>query len=128
MRKFEYEHPRVHSGDLRTPVKFFEYRPKKDSPYPDEYEHAFLFECMAKVDRVWLKDLETAKANNTVSDVTITIRDTHGEYIPTNKHYLKIETKEYEDFVYNITSTQPDLQNRDFVTIIGSLKDDMGWK
>lgn len=128
MRKFEYRHPRVHSGDLRTPVTFYEYRPKKDSPYPDEYEYALLYECMAKVDRVWLKDLETAKQNNTISDVTLTIRETHGEYTPTNKHYLKIEAIEYEDFVYNIVSSQPDPQHRDFVNIVAKLKKDMRWQ
>lgn len=128
MRKFEYRHPRVHSGELRTPVKFYEYRPKRDSPLPDEYEYKELYSCMAKVDRVWLKDLERAKSNNTVSDVTLTIRETHGEYIPTNKHYVRIDAIEYKDFVYNITSSQPDLQNRDFITIVASLKDDMKWQ
>lgn len=128
MRKFEYRHPRVDSGDLRTPVTFYEYRPKKDSPYPDEYEYSILYECMAKVDRVWLKDLERAKTNNTISDVTLTIRETHGDYIPTDKHFLKIHTREYESLVYNIYSAQPDLQNRDFIIIVAKLEDGMKWQ
>lgn len=128
MRKFEYRHPRVHSGELRTPVTFYEYRPKKDSPFPDEYEYAELYSCWAKVDRVWLKDLEKAKQNNTVSDVTLTIRDPGIDYIPSNKHFLMIDAPEYKDFVYNITSSQPDLQHRDFVTIVAKLKDDMQWQ
>lgn len=119
---------RVRVSDLRTRVTFYEYRPKKDSPYPDEMEYAKLYACWAKVDTVWLKDLETAKQNNTVSDVTLTIRDPRSSYLPTNKHFLKIDATEYKDFVYNVTSAQPDLQNRDFITIVASLKDDMKWQ
>jgi len=118
---------RVRVSDLRTRVTFYEYRPK-DGPYPDEMEYAKLYACWAKVDTVWLKDLETAKQNNTVSDVTLTIRDPRSSYLPTNKHFLKIDTIEYKDFVYNITSSQPDLQNRDFITIVASLKEDMQWQ
>lgn len=128
MRKFEFRHPRVHSGELRTPVKFYEYRPKKDSPYPDEYEYALLYQCWAKIDQVWLKDLEQAKASGTVSDVTLIIRDTQGEYIPTNKHYVWIDAIEYKDLVYNIQSSQPDLQNRDFINIVAELKGEMTWQ
>lgn len=119
---------RVRVSDLRTRVAFYEYRPKKDSPYPDEMEYNELYSCWAKAETVWIKDLETAKANNTTSDVTLIIRDPRGSYIPTNKHFLKIDTIEYKDFVYNITSSQPDLQNRDFITIVASLKDDMKWQ
>ncbi len=48
--------------------------------------------------------------------------------MPTNKHFIKIETFDYEHLVYNVTSSQPDLQHRDFVTIVASLKDDMQWQ
>lgn len=113
---------------LNTPVTFYEYRPKKNSPYPDEKEYATVFECWAKVDRVWLRDLEQAKANGTESDVTIFIRDPLTEFIPTNKHYIKIQTYDYEHLVYNVETAQPDLQHRDFVTIVGKLKDEMKWQ
>ena len=119
---------RVKVSDLNTRVTFYEYRPKKDSIYPDEYEHKKLYSCWAKVDTVWLKDLETAKANNTVSDVTLTIREPRSDYIPTNKHFLKVHAIEYENLVYNVTTSQPDLQRRDFITIVASLKDGMQWQ
>lgn len=128
MIEFEYRKNRVNNGDLRTPVTFYEYGPKKDSPYPDEKEYAVLYQCWSKVDRVWLKDLEQAKSNGTISDITLTIRDPMQEFMPTNKHFIKIETFDYEGFVYNVVSSQPDLQNRDFITIVASLKDDMKWQ
>lgn len=115
-------------SDLKTPVTFYEYRPKKDSPYPDEKEYAVLYNCWAKVDRVWLRDLEQAKANGTESDVTIFIRDPLQEFIPDNKHFIKIHTYDYNHLVYNVKSTQPNLQNRDFITVIASLKSDMKWQ
>src|SRR5690625_2586418 len=122
MRKFEYKPPRVHSGELRTPVTFYEYEPKQ-GPLPDEKERKILFKAWAKIDNVWLKDLEIAKSNGTLSDVTITIRDPQSEYIPTNKHYLSIDAPEYIDKRYNIKHVQPDLQNRSFINIVAGLEE-----
>lgn len=119
---------RIRLSDLNTRIAFYEYRPVKDSPYPDEKEYAELYECWAKVDRVWLRDLEQAKSNGTESDVTLTIRDPMREFVPSNKHFIKIDAFDYEQLVYNVTSSQPDLQNRDFITVIATLKDDMKWQ
>lgn len=108
----------MHSGELRTPVTFYEYSPKH-GPEPGEAEKQVLYECMAKIDEVWLKDLERAKSNGTLSDVTITIRDPLGDYIPTDKHYISIDSPEYKNKRYNVKHAQPDLQNRKFINIIG---------
>lgn len=118
---------RVKVSDLNTRVTFYEYRPV-EGPYPDEKEYKELYKCWAKIDSVWLKDLEEAKANGTESDVTLIIRDPVREYFPTNKHFLKIDAIEYEELVYNIKTSQPDLQKRDFYTIVAGLKDDMKWQ
>ncbi|WP_317957671.1 phage head completion protein [Oceanobacillus kimchii] len=118
LRKFEYKQPRIHSGQLRTPVTFYEYAPKP-GPEPGEQEERVLFECMAKVDKVWLKDLERAKTNGTVSDVTITIRDPHADYIPNDKHYVSIDHPYYKDMKYNVKDVLPDLQQKDFINIVG---------
>ena len=127
MIKFEHRKKRVNNGELRTPVIFYEYKPV-EGPYPDEEELRKLYSCWAKVDSVWLRDIETAKQNGTESDITITIREPMQEFIPTNKHFIKIETFDYQHLVYNITSSQPDLQHRDFITIVASLKSDMTWQ
>lgn len=120
MRKFEYRPPRIHSGELRTRVTFFEFAPN-DGPIPGEKKEKILYETWAKVDEVWTKDIELAKANGTLSDLTIHIRDTHGEYTPTNKHYIKIHAPEYEDLNYNIKQVMPDLQYRDFIKIVAGV-------
>jgi|SRR5699024_331925 len=118
--------PRVNRGDLRSWVEFYEYKPIK-GPMPGQEEFKWLYGCWAKVDKVWLRDLEQAKANGTLSDITLLIRDPLETYQPTNKHFLKVFTDEYEHLVYNIHESFPDLQKRDFYTVIGKVKDDMKW-
>lgn len=121
MIKFEYKKPRVNNGDLRTPVIFYEYAPNQ-GPEPGESEKKELFKAWAKVDTVWAKDLEQAKATGTVEDVTITIRDPFDSYRPSNKHYVEIDDVYYKNKRYNIKHVQPDLNNKDFIKIIAGLK------
>lgn len=120
MWKNEYKPPRLKSGDLRTPVTFYEYT-ENAGPMPGQKEKKELFKCMAKVDEIWLKDMELAKQNGTVSDVTIIIRDPIGSYVPTNKHYVSIDDPIYKDNRYNIKHVQPDVQDRRFINIIGGI-------
>lgn len=122
MKKIEYRKPRVHSGELRTPVIFYKYAPK-EGPWPGQEEKRVLFRTWAKIDEVWMKDAELAKANGTLSDVTIIIRDPHHEYIPTNKHFVEIDSSEYRDKHYNIKHVQPDMQKRDFINVIAGLSE-----
>ncbi|WP_062105216.1 head-tail adaptor protein [Bacillus niameyensis] len=121
MIKFEYKKPRKNSGDFRTPVIFYEYVPN-DGPEPGEKKRKVLYECMADIDRVWMKDLEQAKANGTIEDLTVTIRDPLSTYRPTNKHYIEIDDIDYRGKHYNVKSVQPDLTRRDFITIIAGLE------
>ncbi|WP_336866388.1 phage head-tail adapter protein [Peribacillus frigoritolerans] len=120
MQPFKYKPPRVNSGDLRTPITFYEYAPN-NGPEPGESEKKVLHQAMAKVDHVWLKDMEMAKSNGTLSDITITIRDPQADYIPTNKHFLSIDDAMYRDKRFNIKHVQPDLQNKDFIKIVAGL-------
>ncbi|WP_112181382.1 head-tail adaptor protein [Paraliobacillus zengyii] len=120
MREFKYKPPRVHSGELRTPITFFEYTPNP-GPEPGEKEETTLYECMAKIDEVWMKDVELAKSNGTLSDITIVIRDPLQDYIPTDKHYILIDHPQYKDNRYNVKQVQPDPQNNRFINVIARL-------
>ncbi|WP_244852963.1 phage head-tail adapter protein [Bacillus sp. J14TS2] len=119
MWKNEYKPPRLKSSDLRIPVTFYEYE-EKQGPLPGQKEKKILFECLAKIDGIWLKDMERAKQNGTLSEVTVIIRDPIGSYVPTNKHYIEINDDLYPDH-YNIKHVQPDVQDRSFINIIGKL-------
>lgn len=120
MRKNNYQAPRLHSGELRTPVTFYEYKPSP-GPEPGEQEKRELFSCWAKIDEMWLKDQEVAKSNGTMSDVTIVIRDPLNDYIPTNKHYVSIDDRLYKDVRYNVKHVQPDVQDRNFINIVAEV-------
>lgn len=115
--KSSYERPRINNGDLRTPVSFWEYK-ANGGPEPGEKQQQVLYKTYAKIDEVWSKDVEQAKANDTLSDITLTIRDPHGDFIPTNKHYIDVDYAQYSGKHYNIKQAQPDPQNRDFIKII----------
>ncbi|MFE0506756.1 phage head-tail adapter protein [Peribacillus butanolivorans] len=120
MKPFKYKPPKVNTGDLRTPVIFYEYA-ANEGPEPGESEKRVLYRTWAKIDNVWLKDLEIAKSNGTLSDITIKIRDPQADYIPNNKHYLSIDAPEYQDKRYNVKHVQPDFQNKAFITIVARL-------
>ena len=120
MQPFKYTPPRVRTGELRTWVTFYEYV-KNDGPLPGEKPKNVLYECWAKIDQVWSKDMEIAKANGTLSDLTILIRDSKGEYVPTNKHYVQVHTPEHEKLRFNIKQAIPDMQNRDFIKVIAEV-------
>lgn len=120
MQPYKYKVPRVNTGELRTRISFYEFAPN-DGPLPGEKEKVVVYETWGKVDSVWSKDVEIAKANGTLSDLTITIRDPRGSFSLSNKHYVQIQSPEYESLRYNIKQVQPDLQNRDFIKVISGV-------
>ena len=120
MQPYKYKPPRIHAGELRTCVTFFEYGPN-DGPLPGEKEIKILYKTWAKIDEVWMKDIEIAKSNGTLSDLTISIRDPHGSFFPTNKHFIQIHTPEYEHLRYNVKHAMPDIQNRDFIKVVSGV-------
>lgn len=120
VQPFKYKPPRVNTGELRTRVTFYEFAPN-NGPLPGETQKKILYETWAKIDEVWSKDIEIAKSNGTLSDLTITIRDAQGVFFPTNKHYVQVHDPEYEHLRYNVKHAQPDLQNRDFIKVISGV-------
>ena len=120
MQPFRYKPPKINTGDLRTPVTFYKPIPKV-GPEPGEHMDSVLYEAMASIDTVWMKDIEVAKANGTLSDITLTIRDPKTTYHPTNKHYVSVDADGFRDSRYNVKHVQPDLQNKQFIKVIASV-------
>lgn len=121
MKPFSYQPPRASVGDLRTPVTFYEFAPN-EGPEPGESQKKILFETWAKIDHVWMRDLEQAKANKTLSDITVLIRNPQGDYFPTPDHFIAIQAPGYENFRYNIDHVQTDFPIGQFMTIVGRLE------
>lgn len=121
MNPLKYTPPRINTGDFRTKVEFYEYTPS-EGPEAGESLKNTLSIAWAKIEEVWLRDMELAKSNGTLSDLTISIRDPLGSFVPTNKHFMKIYAAEYESVVYQVKDVQPNLQGRDFVKVIAEVK------
>lgn len=121
MQPFKYTPPRVNTGELRTWVTFFEYM-ENEGPMPGEKPKRVIYECWCKINQVWSKDIELAKANGTLTDLTIEIRDPRGDYWPTNLHYLQLYTPEYENLIFNVKHAMPDIQKRDFIKVVSEVK------
>ncbi|MCA1021797.1 phage head-tail adapter protein [Halobacillus litoralis] len=117
MRKFGYSPPRVQTGDLRTPIHFYKFQ-GNGGPMPGGTKEEKVFTAWAKIDSVWMKDLEIAKANGTLSDITIIMRDPLHEFVPSNLHFIKIDTPAYQNQKFNVKQVQPDLQNKQFINVI----------
>ena len=120
MRKYEYKPPRIHSGELRTLVHFFKNVPS-EGPMPGGSQEKLLYKAWAKVDQVWLRDMEMAKANGTLSDITVILRDPGSDFSPTNQHYLSIDAPNFHGIKYNVKAAQPDLQNKSFINVIAEV-------
>ena len=103
-----------------TRVIFYEFV-GNDGPTPGEKVKRILYECWADIEEVWMKDLELAKANGTLNDLTIKIRDPRETYQPTSKHYVSINAPIYKDTHFNIKQVTPDLRNHREIRIIAEV-------
>lgn len=120
MIKFEFRGKKISSGDLRTPISFYKVAPN-DGPEPGEDVKYILFECLAEIQKVWMRDLEQAKSNKTLNDITVRIRDPYDSFTPDNKQYIGINDRNYFGKTYNIKSVQPDTNNVGFIIVIAGL-------
>lgn len=109
-------------NELNTRVTFYKFSPN-DGPEPGEEEMQVLHSCWASVEKVRARDLEQAKANDTLEDVTIIIRDSRMDYVPRNSHYVGIDDGRYFGKRYNIKTYQPDLKDKRFMTIIAEMSE-----
>lgn len=119
--QFKYKAPETNAGALRTPVIFYE-STTNNGPEPDQNKKTVLHECFAEVYNPSMKDIQVMQTTETKEAVTIRIRDTKGEYNPTNKHYVSIQDYRYLDKVFNVMDVRPDLQNNNFVTLLLGLQ------
>lgn len=120
MVKFEPRFKKINTGDLRTPVSFYEYVPNTGFE-PGETEKQILFDAWASVEKVWMKDLELAKQNGTLEDITVRIHDPRPDYNPTVKHYIGVNDLSYYGKRYKVETVQPDMKNIGYMLIVGKL-------
>lgn len=113
----DYKKPKTGTGDLRTPVTFFAMEPDS-GPEPGGSRRQVLHGCMCEAYNPSMKDLSILDTTGTKEAVTIRIRDTAGEYVPTNKHSAELGDYRYTGKVFSILDVRPDLKDNRFTTIL----------
>lgn len=112
-----YKRPKTDTGDLRTPVSFYIMVPGS-GPEPGESKKQVLHKCMCEAYNPSMKDLSILDTMGTKEAVTIRIRDTAGEYLPTNKHSAELFDYRYCGKVFSVLDVRPDLTGNRFITIL----------
>lgn len=111
-----YKPPETGSGELKTYVEFF--GKGSSGPEPGGGDLDSLYDCTAEVYNPSMKDIEVMKVNGTKKGITLKIRDPLTDYIPSNKHHVKIYDFRYKDITWDITDVRPDIQNSQFIVIL----------
>lgn len=117
MMNKKYKPPEISTSDLKTPVTFFEYQPV-NGPEPNEEEKTILHKCYALVYNPSMKDREILKTNETKQGLTIKIRDTKGEYLANNNHFVEIGDYRYPNKIWNVIDVSYGFEDNRFLKIV----------
>lgn len=113
----DYKKPKTDIGELRIPVSFYGAYPN-EGPEPGEGSRKLLHKCMCEAYNPSMKDLSILDTKGTKEAVTVRIRDTAGEYVPTNKHFAGLDDYRYKDKMFSVMDVRPDLTENRFITIL----------
>lgn len=120
MRPFKYIPPDIQSSNLNIPITFYEFVPNS-GPEPGEQKKRVLFECFANIYNPSSKDIQMVGSKDVLDSITIKIRDTAGEYLPSTKHGVEIDDLMYAEKTFGIIFVGPDLENHNFIKIIAQV-------
>lgn len=86
-------------------------------------ERGFFFFGFAEVYNPSSKDIEILnnKGIDVTKSLTVRIRDTGGEYLPSNKHYFEVDDVYFSGEVYQIQSISLDSEMHNYMKVIGTL-------
>ncbi|REH88579.1 phage head-tail adapter protein [Staphylococcus felis] len=118
--KTSFKKPFITTQKLNTWVQFWEYV-ENDGPEAGERRKQILYECWAHVPRWKMTELQQAIDSGTEHDVKVFIRETRGQYIPKETHYISIDSP-YIDDDLNIKVVQPDVNNEKFLMLQAGYK------
>lgn len=117
--KMDVKRKKVGAKDLNVPVTFYKF--KADGGFlPNSEEEEVLHECLANVYSSSVKDLSRLEdlGYGTKRSISMNIRDSLGEYIPDNKHHVKIHDYRYEKVDWEVAAVDFDLEDNNMIKII----------
>lgn len=114
--RMSYRNKKIQSGDMRTPVIFYQY--KNEGPYPNDTEEVEVFRCYAETYSPSMKDIEVLGVNESKQGLSIVIRDPLQSYTPNYRHVVKVEDFRLENPLFNVYEVRLDTPERGFITVI----------
>jgi hypothetical protein len=119
---FEYSPPKVMAGNLRIPIHFFS-QSVGDSPEPTDIKPKEVFYCLCDAYAPSNKDKVVLDGHDVDLGVTVIIRDTKGEFVPTNKMTARIDDVRYQNVPeWQIEEIRHDFEHNRFVTLVLGVK------
>lgn len=116
LASISYKTKKVQSGDLRTPVIFYQY--KNEGPYPDDIEEVEVYRCYAETYNPSMKDREILGVNESMQGLSMVIRDPYQSFTPNHKHIVLVEDFRLEQQLFNVFEVRLDSPERGFITVI----------
>lgn len=112
-----YKKPKTGSGDLRTPVLFYEFVPH-EGPEPGDEQKKVVFKTMCEAYNPSMKDLELLNSSNTKQALTILMRDPLKQFQPNNKSVVEVLDFSYAGLFWDVSSVSHDPNNHQFIKVI----------
>lgn len=112
-----YKKPKTGSGDLRTPVRFYEFIPN-EGPEPGDEPKKVVFKTMCEAYNPSMKDLELLNSSNTKQALTILMRDPLKQFQPNNKSVVEVLDFSYAGLFWDVSNISHDPNNHKFIKVI----------
>lgn len=114
---FQYQKPRVHQGNLRVPVHFYQ---SGVADGVDGRDMAFkeVYKTFAHVYNPSLKDVEISRGFDVKARLTIQIRHPMGTYQPRNDDFVEVKARGLTGRKWSIIDIRSDFEQEDFVIIV----------
>lgn len=103
-------------NEFKDRVSFLQYF--NSGPYPEDEEVKELYSCFCKIYSSSMKDLEILKTTESKSGFTIIIRDPIPQYLPQNKHFIKVNKPLYENKLFNIVDIRLNTPQQGYLTLV----------
>ena len=97
---------KTNAGSLRTPAFFYAIEDNSFEPNAKE-ELVEVYSCFAEIYNPSIKDIEIMNSQGVKSGLTLIIRNTIGQFIPTFDNVVKVDNEFYKDKVLKIVNIAP---------------------